>query len=94
MFILNENNPELMDKILNLIRNSQPNIIDANIIEFKLELEKSNKLKIYFDKNSLEFRGWETVDAYSNNVVFLISEVEINNIIDDSFFRIPKENEL
>ena len=82
------------EKILNLIKNSQPNIIDANIIEFKLELEKSSKLKIYFDKNSLEFRGWETLDAYSNNVVFLISEVEINNIIDDSFFRIPKENEL
>jgi len=82
------------EKILNLIRNNKPSKIDSSIIEFESDIEKSNKFKIYFDKNSLEFKGWETIDAYSNNVVFLISELKINNIIDDNFFRIPKENEL
>ena len=82
------------EKILNLIRNNKPSKIDSSIIEFESDVGKLNKFKIYFDKNSLEFKGWETIDAYSNNVVFLISELRTNNIIDDNFFRIPKENEL
>ena len=47
-----------------------------------------------FDKNSLELKGWETSDAYSNKVNFEINNLVINNQIVDSFFRIPKENEL
>ena len=82
------------EKILHLIRNNKPTKIDSSIIEFELNEKKSNKLKIFFDRESLEFKGWETIDAYSNNVVFLISELRTNNIIDDNFFRIPKENEL
>ena len=60
------------EKILNLIRNNKPTKINSNIIEFELIEKKSNKLKIFFDKNSLEFKGWETKDAYSNNVSFII----------------------
>ncbi|RUA15146.1 MAG: outer membrane lipoprotein carrier protein LolA, partial [Alphaproteobacteria bacterium] len=45
-------------------------------------------------KNSLEFKGWETKDAYSNNVSFIISNLKVNKIIDDEFFKIPKEEDL
>ena len=55
---------------------------------------KSNKLKILFDKNTLEFKGWETKDAYSNSVSFLISNLKTNNQIVDGFFKIPKEEDL
>ena len=82
------------EKILNLIRNNKPTKIDSNIIEFELIVKKSNKLKIFFDKNSLEFKGWETKDAYSNNVSFIISNLKTNKIIEDGFFKIPKEKEL
>ena len=82
------------EKILNLIRNNKPTKIDSNIIEFELINKKSNKLKIFFDKNSLEFKGWETKDAYSNNVSFIISNLKTNKIIEDGFFKIPKEKEL
>ena len=56
--------------------------------------KKSNKLKIFFDKKTLEFRGWETKDAYSNNVSFTILDLKTNKIIDDEFFRIPNEEDL
>ena len=56
--------------------------------------KKSNKLKIFFDKNSLEFKGWETTDAYSNNVSFIIYDLKTNEIIEDEFFKIPKEEDL
>ena len=81
-------------KILNLIRNNKPTKINSNLIEFGLIEKKSNKFKIFFEKNSLEFKGWETKDAYSNNVSFIISNLKTNMIIDDKFFKIPKEEDL
>ena len=56
--------------------------------------KKKNKIIILFDKNSLELRGWKTKDAYSNDVSFEISNLIINNQIVDSFFKIPKEEDL
>ena len=82
------------EKILNLIRNNKSTKIDSNIIEFEFIDKKSNKLKILFDKNTLELRGWETKDAYSNNVSFIISNLIINNQIVDDFFKIPQEKDL
>ena len=82
------------EKIFHLIRNNKPTIINSNLIEFGLIEKKSNKFKIFFEKNSLEFKGWETKDAYSNNVSFIISNLKTNMIIDDKFFKIPKEEDL
>ena len=82
------------EKILNLIRKNKPTTINSSLIEFQLIDNKSNKSKIFFDKNSLEFIGWETKDAYSNNVSFIISNLKTNMIIDDKFFKIPKEEDL
>ena len=81
------------DKILNLIRNSKPTKIDANLIEFELN-QKKNKLKLIFDKNSFELKGWKTIDSYSNNVSFIINDLKINEIIEHDFFRIPQESDL
>ncbi|SVE14133.1 uncharacterized protein METZ01_LOCUS466987 [marine metagenome] len=82
------------EKILHLIRNSKPTKIDSSIIEFELIEKKSNKLKIFFDENSLEFKGWKTKDAYSNDVSFIIYDLKTNEIIEDEFFEIPKEEDL
>ena len=82
------------EKILHLIRNNKPTKIDSSIIEFELNEKKSNKLKIFFDKNSLEFKGWKTKDAYSNDVSFIIYDLKTNEIIEDAFFKIPKEEDL
>tara|TARA_Y100000590_G_scaffold92051_1_gene104018 strand:+ start:206 stop:784 length:579 start_codon:yes stop_codon:yes gene_type:complete len=82
------------DKILNLIRNNKPTKVDSNVIEFELNEKKINKLKLIFDKNSFELKGWKTIDAYSNNVSFIINDLKINEIIEDDFFRIPQESDL
>ena len=82
------------EKIINLIRKNQPTEINASFIEFEFIDQKTNKVKILFDKNSLEFKGWETKDAYSNNVSFIISNLKTNNKIIDDFFKIPKEEDL
>ena len=81
-------------EIINLIRKHPPAEISANLIKFEFIDKKKNKLKILFDKNSLEFKGWETKDAYSNNVSFIINNLKINNQIVDGFFKIPDEKDL
>ena len=82
------------EKIINVIRKVKPNILDSKLIEFQFTDKNKNKIKIFFDKNLLEFRGWETTDIYSNEVSFKISNLKINNQIVDDFFKIPKEEEL
>jgi outer membrane lipoprotein-sorting protein len=82
------------EKIINLIRKNQPTEINAGLIEFEFIDQKKNKVKILFDKNSLEFKGWKTKDVYSNNVSFTINNLKINNQIIDDFFKIPKEEDL
>ena len=81
-------------KILNLMTSNEPSKIGSNIVEFEFIDKKSNKLKIFFDKNTLDLKGWKTKDAYSNNVSFMISNLKTNNQIIDDFFKIPKENDL
>ena len=82
------------DKIINLVRKTQPIEVNSNLIKFEFIDKKTNKVKIFFDKNSLEFKGWETKDAYSNNVSFIIDNLKTNNQIMDDFFKIPKEEDL
>ncbi len=87
-FILKKN------QIINLVRKTQPIEVNSNLIKFEFIDKKTNKIKIFFDKNSLEFKGWETKDAYSNDVSFKIKNLKINEKITDDFFKIPKEEDL
>ena len=82
------------EKIINLIRKNQPTEINSNFIEFEFIDQKTNKVKVLFDKNSLEFKGWKTKDSYSNDVSFTINNLKTNNQIIDNFFKIPKEEDL
>ena len=82
------------EKILNLIKHNNPQNNRPGVITFEFFDKKLNKLKIFFDKNSLEFKGWETKDTYSNNVIFTIIDLKTNEIIKNQFFTIPKEENL
>ena len=82
------------EKIINLIRNSNPSKFNSDLIEFIFSDKKTNEVKMLFDKNSLELKGWETNDAYSNKVNFEINNLIINNQILDDFFKIPQEKDL
>ena len=82
------------EKIIDLIRKTNPTEINSNLIGFIFVGKKTNKIKILFDKNSLELKGWETKDAYSNKVSFEINNLKVNNQIIDDFFKIPQEKDL
>ena len=82
------------EKILKLIKENKPTEITSEIVRFEFIDKKSNKLKILFDKKTLDFKGWKTKDSYANNVSFIISNLKINNQIIDAFFKIPREEDL
>ena len=82
------------EKIYKILRNVEPTKIDPNTVEFLIIDEKNNSLRIFFDTNTLNLKGWKTIDSYSNEVVFLIYDLEINNIFEDNIFKIPREKDL
>jgi len=82
------------EKIISLIRKSNPYKLNSDLIGFIFSDKKTNKVKIIFDRNSFELKGWETNDSYSNKVNFEINNLIINNQILDDFFKIPQEKDL
>ncbi len=87
-YILNKKN------ILNVIKNYEPFLADSNFIEYELTDSNSGKINIFFDKRSLELSGWKTIDAYSNEVNFLLRNIETNISINNEIFKIPREEDL
>ena len=63
---------------------------------FDKKIQKDDHVfnKTVIDKNSLDIAGWKTIDAYSNEVNFLITNVETNILINSKMFKIPKEEDL
>ena len=87
-YILNKEN------ILNIIQNYEPSNMNSDTIEYELKDSNANKINIFFDKNSLLLSGWKTIDSYSNEVNFLIKNVETNIFVENKIFKIPKEEDL
>ena len=86
----------LLDKeyILNVIQNYKPINIDSRLIQYELFDDKKNIINVFFNKNSLELSGWKTIDAYSNEVNFLLRNIKTNIPIKNEIFKIPKEEDL
>jgi len=82
------------ENILNLVQNYKPTTIDSSIVKYELIENNSNKLKVFFDKNSLELLGWKTTDAYSNEVSFFLKNTKTNILIKNEIFKIPREEDL
>ena len=87
-YILNKKN------ILNIIENYKPTLIDTQLIQYELIDKNKNKVNVFFDKKSLELSGWKTIDAYSNEVIFLLRNIKTNISIKNEIFKIPKEEDL
>ena len=56
---------------------------------FNLNYE-NNLIKVFFNKNDLNFIGWETIDIYQNIVQTFISDIKKNVSVDNKIFIIQK----
>ena len=83
----------ILDKeyLINQIKNLKSRIIDEKYVNFKI-INNRYEINIFFDKESLNLIGWQTEDIYQNLVITFISDVKLNQNLDDSIFKLPKMN--
>ena len=77
------------DFILNTIKDLNENVNNNELINFTL---KKNELRIdfFFDKNTFDIAGWQTLDIYQNISVTFLSNIVINKKIENKIFNLPK----
>ena len=77
--------------LINKIKKLKNKIIDEKYINFKI-IDNKYEIDIFFDKKSLNLIGWQTEDIYQNLVITFISNVKLNQNLDDDVFKLPKKN--
>ena len=85
----------ILDKyfLINKIESNVINSFDKSLAYISYE-ENGFRIDIFFDKEKLTLRGWNTVDPYNNEVQFKINNPILNQKVADNFFKIPKADDL
>ena len=83
--ILNKN--FLLKKISNLEeRNINDQFVNYNFIE------NENEINLFFDKNTFNLIGWQTIDIYQNISITYLSSIKRNQKLKKNLFILPKQN--
>ncbi len=85
----------ILDKklLVDFINNNEAVVLDGLLLKYEI-LEKNKKFIIFFDKNTLNLKGWKTEDIYKNTVNFSITNLKINIPVDNNLFKIPTPDNL
>ena len=79
------------DFILNKINSLDGRVVDDQLINFRFK-ENDNEINLFFDKNTNNLIGWQTVDIYQNISITYLSFVLKNQKLKNNLFAIPKRN--
>ena len=77
------------DKLLDIIRSGK---LESTKDLIKLIYLKENEITVFFDKKTLDLRGWKIIDQYNNKIKFSLNIVAKNDIYKKENFKIPKIN--
>ena len=77
------------DKLLEIVRSGEIELSDQII---KLVYLNNNEITVFFDKRTLDLKGWQIIDQYNNNINFSLSIVAKNNVFKKGTFKIPDMN--
>ena len=77
--------------LINKIKNLESRIINKKYINFKI-IDNKYEIDIFFDKKNLNLVGWQTEDIYQNLVITFISNIKLNQNLNDDIFKLPKMN--
>ena len=83
----------VLDKkfLLEEINKSDSYYSDKNIIAFKF-LKDNNEIILFFDKKTLNLKGWQTIDLYQNLNIVYLSSILINQKIEKKKFELPSSD--
>ena len=77
------------DKLLEIVRFGEIELSDQIIKLFYLN---DNEITVFFDKKTLDLKGWQIIDQYNNNINFSLNIVAKNNVFKKGTFKIPEIN--
>ena len=77
------------EKLLNIVQRGELELTDQII---KLNYFSENEITIFFDRKSLDLKGWKIKDQYNNNIDFVLNIIAKNDIFKKGTFKIPEIN--
>ena len=77
------------DKLLEIVKSGKLELSDKTI---KLIYSDEDKIAVFFDKKTLDLKGWKIIDQYNNNINFSLKVIAKNNVYKKETFKIPKIN--
>ena len=77
------------DKLLEIVESGELELTDKII---KLIYFGDNEIKVFFDRKSLDLKGWEIKDQYNNYINFSLKIVAKNDIFKKGTFKVPEIN--
>ncbi len=77
------------DKLLEIIRSGELELEDQII---KLIYFNDSEIVVFFDRKSLDMKGWQIKDQYNNNINFSLKIVAKNDIFKKGTFEVPEIN--
>ena len=77
------------DKLLEIVKSGKLELSDQII---KLIYLDANEITVFFDKKTLDLKGWQIIDQYNNNINFSLNIVAKNDVFEKGTFKIPEIN--
>ena len=77
------------DKLLEIVKSGELEFSDQII---KLIYLGDNEITVFFDKKSLDLKGWQIINQYKNNINFSLNIVAKNDVFKKGTFKIPEIN--
>jgi len=77
------------DKLLEIVKSGKIELSDQII---KLIYLDENEITVFFDKKTLDLKGWQIIDQYNNNINFTLNIVAKNDVFKKGTFKIPEMN--
>ena len=77
------------DKLLEIVQSGELEFTDKII---RLVYFDHNKITVFFDKKSLDLKGWQIRDQYNNNISFSLNIVAKNDVFKKGTFKVPEIN--
>jgi len=77
------------DKLLEIVKSGKLELTEKLI---KLIYLSENEITVFFDRKTLDLKGWEIIDQYNNNINFSLNIVSKNDAYKKGTFKIPNIN--
>ena len=77
------------DKLLEIVKSGKLELTEQLI---KLIYLSEDEIIVFFDRKTLDLKGWEIIDQYNNNINFSLNIISKNDAYKKGTFKIPDIN--